>query len=328
MSRRVVSVTTGSRLHFGMFSLGSAGVRQFGGVGVMIDQPGICLQITESETLTATGPMADAALRAAQALARAEISPTEPRCRIEIQAAPPRHAGLGSGTQLALAVAAGIRALEGGEPLEPEQLARAVGRGQRSAVGLYGFLHGGLIVEAGKLADDEISPLIARVDVSPKWRFLLVRPQASEGLSGDAERLAFAQLPPAPANVTAEMCREALMELVPAVIERRFDRFSESLFRFGQLAGSCFASLQAGVYATAEVAEAARLLSEIGVIGVAQSSWGPTLFAAHASEDAAQATIARLQSVGAKWGGECTIARPLNSGASIDVAEEFDGEGR
>jgi len=326
MSRRVVSVTTGSRLHFGMFSLGAAGVRQFGGVGVMIDQPGVRLQISEAAALTATGPMSEAALRASQALARAEIGLAEPRCRIEVQLAPPRHAGLGSGTQLALAVAAGIRALEGGEPLEPEQLARAVGRGQRSAVGLYGFLQGGLIVEAGKLADDEISPLVTRVDVSPEWRFLLVRPQTDEGLSGDAERLAFAQLPPAPASVTAEMCREALMELLPATIEQRFDRFSESLFRFGQLAGSCFASLQAGVYATAEVADAARLLAELGVVGVAQSSWGPTLFAALPNEAAAQATVAQLKNVGSTWGGECIIARPLNAGATIDVAEEFLGE--
>jgi beta-ribofuranosylaminobenzene 5'-phosphate synthase len=326
MSRRVVSVTTGSRLHFGMFSLGAPGVRQFGGVGVMIDQPGVRLQITESDQLSATGPMSEAALRAARALAQAEISTTEPHCRIEVQSAPPRHAGLGSGTQLALAVAAGIRAIEGGEPLEPEQLARAVGRGQRSAVGLYGFLQGGLIVEAGKLTDDEISPLVARVPVSPDWRFLLVRPQASEGLSGDAERLAFAQLPPAPASVTAEMCREALMELLPAVIERRFDRFSGSLFRFGQQAGSCFASLQAGVYATTEVAEAARLLAELGVVGVAQSSWGPTLFAALPSEQAAHAIVDQLQKVGSKWGGECIIARPLNAGATIDVAEEYRGE--
>lgn len=326
MSRRVVSVTTGSRLHFGMFSLGTPGVRQFGGVGVMINAPGVRLQITESDSLTASGPMADAALRAAQALARTEISASEPRCRIEVQVAPPRHAGLGSGTQLALAVAAGIRALEGGEPLEPEQLARAVGRGQRSAVGLYGFLHGGLIAEAGKLADDEISPLVSRVEISPEWRFLLVRPLASEGLSGDAERLAFAQLPPAPASVTAEMCREALLELLPAAIERRFDRFSESLYRYGQLAGSCFASLQAGVYATTEIAAAAQLLAELGVVGVAQSSWGPTLFAAVESEAAAQTTVARLKELGSRWGGECSIARPLNSGATIDAAEEYLGE--
>jgi beta-RFAP synthase len=309
-----------------MFSLGNPGVRQFGGVGVMIDEPGVRLQITESDRLSSTGPMAEAALRAAQALALAEISPAEPRCRIDVLSAPPRHAGLGSGTQLALAVAAGIRALEGGEPLEPEQLARAVGRGQRSAVGLYGFLHGGLIIEAGKLTDDEISPLVARVDISPKWRFLLVRPQASEGLSGDAERLAFAQLPPAPANVTAEMCREALMELLPAAIERRFDRFSQSLYRFGQQAGSCFASLQAGVYATAEVAAAAQLLAELGVTGVAQSSWGPTLFAPLPSQKAAEETAAHLQKLGSKWGGECLIARPLNAGATIDIAEEYRGE--
>ena len=77
---------------------------------------------------------------------------------------------------------------------------------------------------------------------------------------------------------------------------------------------------------TAEVAEAARLLAELGVVGVAQSSWGPTLFAALPSEEAAQAIVAQLQKIGSKWGGDCMIARPLNAGATIDVGEEYRGE--
>jgi len=305
-----------------MFSLGGDGARRFGGLGVMVDQPAVKLQITEADTLTATGPMTDAALKAAHALVKKDRTGAPPPCHIDIQSAPGRHAGLGSGTQLALAVAAGIRALAGAMPYSPEQLARAVGRGQRSAVGLYGFLHGGLIVEAGKLSDDEISPLVTRVSISPEWRFLLVRPRASEGLSGDAERLAFAQLPQVPASVTASMCREALLELVPAAIEQRFERFSESLFRYGQLAGSCFTSLQAGVYATEEVAATAQLLSDIGVKGVAQSSWGPTLFAVMPSQQAAEVAIQALHARDATWGGECSIARPLNSGATICVQDQ------
>ena len=39
--------------------------------------------------------------------------PHEPHCHIEILSAPPEHAGLGTGTQLGLAMAAGLDALAG-----------------------------------------------------------------------------------------------------------------------------------------------------------------------------------------------------------------------
>ena len=52
-------------------------------------------------------------------------------------------------------------------PLDVDELAHTAGRAKRSAVGLYGFLHGGLIVEAGRLPHDAVSPLVAAVAVSP-----------------------------------------------------------------------------------------------------------------------------------------------------------------
>lgn len=54
---RTIEITTPSRLHFGMFSFGRADVRQFGGVGVMIDRPGVQLRIAPAAKFTATGPM-------------------------------------------------------------------------------------------------------------------------------------------------------------------------------------------------------------------------------------------------------------------------------
>src|SRR5213076_1599219 len=99
-----------------------------------------------------------------------------PPCRIHISASIPEHAGLGSGTQVALSIAAGLSALCGLPSQTPQELALSVSRGLRSAVGTYGFVFGGLIVEQGKLSDEPISPLDCRIDLPDDWRFVLLRP--------------------------------------------------------------------------------------------------------------------------------------------------------
>src|SRR5262249_44712667 len=135
----------------------------------------------------------------------------------------------------------------------------AVGRGCRSAIGLYGFHHGGLLAEAGKSADGEISPLVSRVPMPEAWRFVVLHHKL-EGLSGDAERHAFERLPPVPADRTARMWSLAMTGLVPAAIEGRFDPFSQSLYQFGVEAGQCFAPFQGGIYASDQVASLVHLL--------------------------------------------------------------------
>src|SRR5262249_57174476 len=60
----------------------------------------------------------------------------------------PAHVGLGSGTQLALAVAAGLRRLHG-LPLDVRDDAIRLGRGARSGVGIGLFEQSGLVVACG-----------------------------------------------------------------------------------------------------------------------------------------------------------------------------------
>src|SRR5262245_47924934 len=136
---RTVQVTAPSRLHFGLWSLRDGDRRQFGGVGAMIDRPNVELRISESEKFAAEGPSADRAIVFARRWAdfhRLNL----PRCRLQIRQAIPEHAGLGSGTQLALAVAAGLSAFIDLPAQSPQELALSVNRGLRSAVGTYGFV--------------------------------------------------------------------------------------------------------------------------------------------------------------------------------------------
>ena len=191
-----VVVTAPARLHFGMFSFGVPTERQFGGAGVMIDGPTTRLSLARADADSFAGPHANRYADAVRQARATSWSDRIPPVRIVAQETPPAHRGLGSGTQTALAVVAGLRVLAGLPAMTVAELVEASGRAKRSAVGLHGFLHGGLIVEAGRLPHDRVSPLVAAVDLPAPWRFVLICPRGREGLSGEPERAAFATLPP------------------------------------------------------------------------------------------------------------------------------------
>ncbi len=317
---RAVRVWAPSRLHFGLLSFGSEAERQYGGAGVMIDAPGLSLTVRSAASLSAAGPLAARALAFARQFAQRSEMPSEPNCHIEIEAAAPDHAGLGSGTQLALAVAAGLDAFAGRDTRDIERWARLMGRGERSAIGTHGFALGGLLVEGGKLTGDAISPLISRIELPAAWRFVLLIDRDERGLSGAAERQAFADLPPVPTAATAELSRELLLHLLPGAATANLAEFGESLYRYGYQAGMLFAKRQGGPYAGTRAAELVEWIRSQGIRGVGQSSWGPTIFALLGDTESAEDFAAR---VGRRFSAqplEVVIAAPANHGARIEVS--------
>ena len=179
------------------------------------------------------------------------------------------------------------------------------------------------MIELGKSTGEDLSPLAARVQMPTEWRALLLIPRQASGVSGDDERAAFARLPPTPLDVTESLNREAFSCLAPAAVERDFATFSASLYRFGQLAGGCFASEQHGTARDAQTARAIERLRGLGIEGVAQTSWGPTLVAVLPDEASAQALAERLAVEGDLERGdyECVVTPFTNTGGQIEITE-------
>lgn len=323
MSDRLLRVSTASRLHFGMFSFGRPGVRQFGGVGAMVAAAGARLVFAAAQRLEVSGPSASRVAEFVERFARRANWLKAPlACRITVEQAPPEHVGLGSGTQLGMALALGLNAWFEGPWRTAAELAASVGRGRRSAVGVYGALLGALLIEGGKLADEELSPLVARIELPDAWRFVLFLPGGKQGLSGTAEERAFDALPPIEEEVTAALCRIALLELAPAAAGGDFERFGESLYQFGRLAGQCFAAQQGGPYADRRIESLVARLRAWGVRGVGQTSWGPTVFALVSGEAKARHLVDAWTNGHTADGGapELLIAAPANRGAQIEFA--------
>ncbi len=345
---------TPARLHLGMLSFGEPKVRSFGGVGVMVDRPAIHVRMWKADGFEARGPLGERALAFAQQAAQGLGLGPQAAARIEVVAAPRAHVGLGSGTQLALAVAAGMRHLfrappdaesvgqtAGHEfPIHPTEnewlfdtpdaleLAAAVGRGKRSCVGVYGFSRGGLIIEAGRFpsAGNEgpargFSPMVSRVRLPSAWRCVIIIQRDSIGLHGESEKDAFAALPPVPQEISAELSRLALMDLLPAAVEAKFAEFSDAVYRYGRLAGKPFESASARLPHAASTEQLIELLQELGVRGVAQSSWGPAVMACCESLGEAGVLVEKLDSLELLRQYETIIARFETQGAVLRVIE-------
>ncbi|OJW23749.1 MAG: beta-RFAP synthase [Planctomycetales bacterium 71-10] len=286
MSR--LGIRTGSRLHFGLLGWGPHLRRQFGGVGLMIDDPGLDLAAEPSDRFEAVGPLAG---RVAELLGR--MGPPIRPVRVEVLRAPDEHAGLGVGTQLSLAVARLALAASGaGEP-SAEDLARLAGRGRRSGVGLHGFVHGGLIVDGGHASADDVPPLVARLEFPEDWSVLVVRPPAAPaGRHGGDEVAAFADLPPMPERTSERLCRLVLLDLLSAAATRDLDAFGAALAEIQGAVGSAFAPAQGGVYSSPQSEAIVADLGRLGLVGAGQSSWGPSLYAFGTPDEGARRDVA------------------------------------
>jgi len=338
-----------------MLSFGHTDTRSFGGVGVMLDRPAVQVKMRRSSRLEARGLLAERAFAYAKACVEAWRL-GDVGCSIEVVAAPPAHVGLGSGTQLGLAVAAGMRHLfklsvEGqvapamAHPMEEElqptdhdwlfdtrdamELARAVGRGRRSCVGVYGFSRGGLIIESGRMIRDpsdledhetrDFSPMVSRVRLPSPWRCVVLMARDATGLSGEAERAAFSRLHPVPREITAELSRIALLDLLPAAVEGKFIEFSLAVRNYGALAGKPFADEADKLPYARATADLLELLTELGVPGCTQSSWGPAVLACCESLERAGGLVERLESLGLGRHHDIVISRFDSQGAILRV---------
>ena len=310
-----VTVAVPARLHFGFLDLDGGLGRRFGSIGVAVSGLQTRLTVARAPRLDVSGPDSDRAMRYVTQLQ--ETLALNGGCRVSIDEAVPSHAGLGSGTQLALALSAGIRRLHR-LPLDVRGDAIRLGRGARSGIGIGLFDAGGVVVDGGRGPTTDVAPIISRIPFPEDWRIILLLDRKRTGVHGDEERSAFSRLPPFPASDAAAICRLVLMQALPSLAEADLLGFAGAIKEMQGLLGAYFAPLQGGhPFASPDVAAALDLLESEGALGIGQSSWGPTGFAFVRSRDEAE----RLLTVARKHprcrGLDIRACQGLNRGAEI-----------
>jgi beta-ribofuranosylaminobenzene 5'-phosphate synthase len=313
-----VRVTAPARLHLGFLDLNGDLGRRFGSIGMAVDRPSTKLTVRSADANSAHGPESARVLRLMEKFSPGPAN----RYRAHVETAIPAHAGLGSGTQLALAVGAAIARLQDETPAAGK-LADIGERGARSGIGLEAFLSGGFIIDGGKGATGAPPPVTIRSDFPDDWRVLLVLDPGFEGVSGEAEVTAFADLPPFPQSSAAHICHLVLMKLVPGLKEHDIAAFGSALTEIQSIVGSHFAPKQGGSpWTSPAVGRLASRLRDDGATGIGQSSWGPTGFAFTDSLEAAERLYHSSIEAAKRDGLEILIARGRNAGASIEILRE------
>jgi beta-ribofuranosylaminobenzene 5'-phosphate synthase len=310
-----VIVSAPARLHLGFLDLHGGMGRRFGSIGLAISDLKTRLSITPAVRMCVTGPESDR-VRAYVETMRSVLG-FGGAYDVKVVETIPSHAGLGSGTQLALAVAAGLRTLHG-LPLELASDAVRLGRGARSGAGIGLFKQGGLVVDGGRGSGAAPAPLISRLPFPERWRVLVVLDPRRQGLHGIDETEAFAKLPPASAADAAHLCRLLVMKLLPSVGDADLAGFGSALAEFQELIGDYFAPAQGGRrFASADVAATLSVLQHAGAVGIGQSSWGSTGYAFAASAEAADRMVEAARRDLRREGVDILICKALNSGAEI-----------
>lgn len=311
-----VTVRAPARLHMGFLDLNGSLGRRFGGLGLALEGLAVRVRVQAAENVSAQGPQAArAADFARRALAALGI---EQGALVEVEEAIPDHAGLGSGTQLALAVGTALARMHDIE-WSPADIAKSLGRGGRSGIGLGLFDRGGFLVDGGRGGQDAPPTVIAHMDFPAAWRFVLVFDHAFQGLHGEQEKQAFAALPHFPEERAGHLCRLALMGALPALVERDIQGFGAALTAIQEVIGDHFAPAQGGRYASPRVTRALAWLRDHGGAGIGQSSWGPTGFALADSEMSAHGLARGARQVFAAENLEFMVCAARNRGAEISA---------
>jgi beta-ribofuranosylaminobenzene 5'-phosphate synthase len=310
-----ILVTVPARLHLGFLDLNGGLGRQFGGIGLAISNFKTSLIIRRAKQPDVSGPESGRVRKYLHTMERS-LGHRDAHAVNVLQTVPP-HAGLGSGTQLALAVASGIRRLHN-LPLEIEEDALRLGRGARSGIGIGLFHRGGLVVDGGHGSQSRVAPIVSHLPFPGHWRIIVVLDPHRGGVHGHDEASAFTDLVPMPEIDAAQICRLVLMKALPGLAEQDIVSFGDAIEELQTRLGNYFAGAQGGGrFTSPAVGGVLAALSAAGAHGIGQSSWGPTGFAFASSAKEAE----RLRQLAIKHpageGLDIRVCSGLNRGAEI-----------
>ena len=318
-----VIVHAPSRLHFGLFAVGELVERKFGGIGLMVDSPGNQISFSPAEKLTLAGEDAEL-LRDATELWFKTSKPkfdcelSELPARIEFVGSARRHVGLGSGTQITLAINAGLNCFFTLPTMGDVESAAQMQRGKRSAIGSYGFFQGGFLADRGVAGDDVIAPLDLRIDFPTDWPIVLLISKRTKGLFGSDEQDAFCKLPDVTPTSRDEMIDIARQQIIPAILARDYDQFAPAVYEFGHRCGMFFSEHQGGPFNGPLATQLVNTARDFGIEATAQSSWGPCIFACARNDEQAKRLVAHVAD---KYGDavETITTRANNDGHVIET---------
>ena len=334
-----IRVTTPCRIHLSLIDENGYTGRVDGGIGLMLDRPNVIFEATNRaeefkieahryyrESIEVINEQASKIFKA--------FNISNKNFHFNLKRYFPSHVGLGSKTQLSLAIAVAITKLKNINDTSLIDLTKLVNRGGTSGIGWRGFEKGGFIVDAGhefgkgkeketflpSSASKEADPAltILRYPVPEHWRFVLVIPNVKKGAYGDEEISIFQSHAPIPKVEVNEVSHQILMKIVPGIIKKDLECFGEGLMRVQNIGFKKIEiSLQHEI-----VKKTLAFFKEYGVKAFGMSSFGPSVIGIVESDEEANKLLKDVQMRLSSIVGHIYLCKPDNNGAKIEFVDE------
>ncbi len=273
-------IITPSRLHITLIDLNASIGRVDGGIGLTLHEPSIEISAEGYDTLEITG-RSEHEERMRNAVKK--ILPKEKGIRIRIERDYPSHVGLGSGTQASLAAGMAANLLYNLN-MSVYEIAKKVGRGGTSGIGVAAFEKGGFILDGGHRFSDKKdflpssatklppAPVLLRKDF-PDWKILVAIPE-TKGAHMQREVDIFKKICPIPLKEVEKLSHIILMQILPALIEEDIITFGRGINAIQNIG---FKRKEVELQPKAK--KLMEMLVQEGAYGAGMSSFGPTVYA-------------------------------------------------
>jgi beta-ribofuranosylaminobenzene 5'-phosphate synthase len=325
-------IETPSRLHVTLIDLNGDIGRIDGGVGLTIEKPRLILEAETTDknidVVFEESNLSEKLMNEYWEKIENSVKKMTDFLKIEsgfsfnVKKAYPAHSGLGSGTQISLAVGKAIVTLNDHNMSTP-QIAKIVGRGGTSGIGVRAFDHGGFIMDGGHKVDEKPdflpssassaspAPLITRYDFPEDWNIILAIPDVPAGASGPKEVNIFQKYCPIPLSEVQKLSHILLMKMMPAVVEKDITAFGDSI---NEIQNVGFKKIELDLQHHI-INELIENIGSAGAAGVGMSSFGPTVYAI---TDTDKKNISKVaEDTMKEIGGQVIVTKAQNNGAII-----------
>ncbi len=330
-------ITAPCRIHLSLIDENGYTGRVDGGIGVMLDRPNVVLEVSNSAdefTIECNKYYKESVHvineKASKIFKHFHIS--NKNFHFHLKRYYPSHVGLGSKTQLSLAVATAITKLKGLNT-NIEELTKLVERGGTSGIGWRGFETGGFILDGGhdfgkgkeketflpSSASSSADPALTifRYYIPKNWRFVLVIPNVKKGAYGDEEISVFQNYAPIPRNEVNEVSHQIIMKVIPGILKNDLSCFGEGLKRIQSIG---FKKVEIDLQHEI-VKDLLKFFENYGLKAYGMSSFGPSIIGIVESDLEAEILLKQIQRNQKYSGSHIYICKPNNNGAKIEYID-------
>ncbi len=236
-----VCVSSSARVHVNSIDMTGCASRTVGGLGFRLSEPKISVFISTVNSTLDIAPLKQPSI----VLSVAKELGLPDNLSICVSSSFGKHIGLGYETQLNLCLLKGLFLLAN-KPFTSLEACR-YRIGQISGIGSGSFFYGGFVVDGGYpcikgnkkvlngLHCERPAPVIFKNQFPVEWKVILAIPKSANSLSGESEAAFFDHITPICEKHAHELSYYILLGVLPALIEKDFTAFIESMTQICRL---------------------------------------------------------------------------------------------